>query len=51
MRTPLSTWPRRAALQERLEREYNLDLITTAPTVVYKCQLTDGTELVINRWD
>ena len=27
---------------ERLEREYNLDLITTAPSVVYKLYLTDG---------
>ncbi|WP_437786304.1 translation elongation factor 4 [Sorangium sp. So ce1097] len=30
-------------IQERLEREYNLDLITTAPSVVYHCFLTDGT--------
>ena len=29
-------------IQERLEREYNLDLITTAPTVVYEIKLTDG---------
>ncbi|MGK4004695.1 translation elongation factor 4 [Sorangium sp. So ce1036] len=29
-------------IQERLEREYNLDLITTAPSVVYHCYLTDG---------
>lgn len=29
-------------IQERLEREYNLDLITTAPTVVYEIQLTNG---------
>jgi GTP-binding protein LepA len=31
-------------VQERLEREFNLDLITTAPSVVYKMQLTNGTE-------
>ncbi|MGN1393296.1 MAG: translation elongation factor 4 [Succinivibrionaceae bacterium] len=29
-------------IQERLEREYNLDLITTAPTVVYEIELTNG---------
>ena len=33
---------------ERLEREYNLDLITTAPSVVYHINLTDGTQLVID---
>ncbi|MFW6299382.1 MAG: translation elongation factor 4 [Oceanicaulis sp.] len=32
-------------IRERLEREYNVDLITTAPSVVYKMRLTDGTEL------
>ena len=30
-------------IQERLEREYNLDLITTAPSVIYKIHKTDGT--------
>lgn len=29
-------------IQERLEREYNLDLITTAPTVEYEVELTNG---------
>ncbi len=33
---------------ERLEREYNLDLITTAPSVVYKLHLTDGTVMELD---
>jgi GTP-binding protein LepA len=32
-------------ITERLEREFNLDLITTAPSVVYHVHLTDGTQL------
>ncbi len=34
-------------IQERLEREYNLDLIFTAPTVVYKVRTTKGENLLI----
>ena len=34
-------------IQERLEREYNLDLIFTAPTVVYHVYSVDGTEMKI----
>ena len=35
-------------IQERLEREYNLDLITTAPSVIYKITKTDGTVVTID---
>ena len=35
-------------IQERLEREFNLDLITTAPSVVYKLELADGTVMDID---
>ena len=35
-------------IQERLEREFNLDLIATAPSVIYKIKLTDGTEIEIH---
>ena len=32
-------------IQERLEREYNLDLVTTAPSVIYKIHKTNGDEI------
>jgi GTP-binding protein LepA len=35
-------------VQERLEREFNLDLITTAPSVVYKIHKTDGSLIQIH---
>ena len=35
-------------IQERLEREYNLDLITTAPTVVYEVEQTNGAVIEIH---
>ncbi len=35
-------------VQERLEREYNLNLITTAPTVVYEVETTAGTSVYVD---
>ncbi|WP_259781418.1 translation elongation factor 4 [Aestuariispira ectoiniformans] len=35
-------------IQERLSREFDLDLISTAPSVVYKIDLTDGTSLELH---
>ena len=35
-------------IQERLEREFDLDLVTTAPSVIYKVKTTDGIELNID---
>ena len=35
-------------IEERLEREYNLDLVTTAPSVVYKVHLTNGEVLELH---
>ncbi|MDF2536470.1 MAG: elongation factor 4, partial [Bacillales bacterium] len=35
-------------IQERIEREFKIDLITTAPSVIYKITNTDGTQLEID---
>ncbi|MBT5428381.1 MAG: elongation factor 4 [Rhodospirillaceae bacterium] len=35
-------------IQERLEREFNLDLITTAPSVVYRLHMTDGRDIELH---
>ncbi len=35
-------------IQERIEREYDLDIITTAPSVVYKLEMTDGKTVMID---
>lgn len=35
-------------VQERLEREFGLSLVTTAPTVVYRIKLTDGEEVLVD---
>ena len=35
-------------IQQRLEREFDLDLVTTAPSVVYKVNKTDGTQVMID---
>ena len=35
-------------IQERLEREFNLDLIATAPSVIYKMNLRDGTHIELH---
>ncbi|MEO4052222.1 translation elongation factor 4 [Solibacillus sp. CAU 1738] len=35
-------------IQERIEREFNIDLITTAPSVIYEVFMTDGTSIKID---
>jgi len=35
-------------IQERLEREYNLDLLTTAPTVIYELELNNGNVVYVD---
>ncbi|ELK45506.1 translation elongation factor 4 [Halobacillus sp. ACCC02827] len=35
-------------IQERIEREYKIDLITTAPSVIYKVRMTDGSEMDVD---
>lgn len=35
-------------IQERLSREFDLDLITTAPSVAYKINMTDGTQITLH---
>jgi GTP-binding protein LepA len=35
-------------IQERIEREFNIDLITTAPSVIYHVIMTDGTEIRVD---
>ena len=35
-------------IQERIEREFNIDLITTAPSVIYDVYMTDGEKVVVD---
>ncbi|MBC1515068.1 translation elongation factor 4 [Listeria immobilis] len=35
-------------IQERIEREFNIDLLTTAPSVIYHVNLTDGSNIIVD---
>lgn len=35
-------------IQERIEREFKIDLITTAPSVIYKVYLTNGEDVIVD---
>ncbi|ULG71142.1 translation elongation factor 4 [Macrococcus brunensis] len=35
-------------IQERIEREFGIELIATAPSVIYKCMMTDGSEVIVD---
>ncbi|WP_411827050.1 translation elongation factor 4 [Luteolibacter sp. AS25] len=35
-------------IQERLRREFDMDVISTYPSVIYHCDLTDGTEVIVD---
>ena len=36
-------------IQERIEREFKIDLITTAPSVIYEVEITDGETVAIRK--
>ena len=35
-------------IQERIEREFKIDLITTAPSVIYQVNITDGSKVMVD---
>src|SRR5690625_6298551 len=49
LRSPLFPYTTlfRSVLRDRLEREYDLDLISTAPSVIYEVTMEDGTETTV----
>ena len=38
-------------IQERIEREFGIELIATAPSVIYQCILKDGSEVSVDNPD